>query len=121
MERRTQSTRISNANQWARNSDSAGALLRFQCLDGEEANRKAALHPSQSGSARTGAVAGTMAVEQFSLVLLRRGGASENQRRGHSGDDNPPAGGVIGWFADGSKIMGCPRPGPPATHRGRLR
>src|SRR5229473_1947839 len=97
MERRTQSTRISNANQWAGTATLAGALLRFQCLDREEANRKAALHPSQSRSAWTSG-AGTVAVEQFSLVLLRRSRTSPDQRHGHSDDDSSPASRVTGRF-----------------------
>jgi hypothetical protein len=48
----------------------ASAFLRFQCLDREEANRKATIHPSQPGGAETGGVAGAVAVEQLSLVLL---------------------------------------------------
>ena len=60
----------------------------------------------------TGGFAGAVAVEQFSLVLLGRGRPSEDQRDGYSGDDNPPAGGVIGWFADSSKQNGVPHVSP---------
>ena len=87
----------------------AGTVLRFQRLDGEEANRKTALHPPQSGGTRIGGLARTMALEQFPLVFVRRSRPSPNQRHGHSGDDNPPASSVIGWFADSSRAkVGCP-------------
>jgi len=41
----------------------AAALLRFQCLDGAEANRKAALHAPESGNAGIGPGAGALALE----------------------------------------------------------
>lgn len=49
----------------------AGAILRFQCLDGEEANREASIHPSESGEARIGDFPGTVALEQLSLLPVR--------------------------------------------------
>ena len=58
----------------------AKAVLRFQCLDGTETHREAALYASQSGEARVGCVAGTMEVEQFSRLLSRRSG----ERKGNA-------------------------------------
>src|ERR1700693_3210298 len=72
-----------------------GEVLRFQCLDGEEANREASLHSPQPGSAGTGGLAGTVAVEQFPLVFLRRTGPSPNPRYGYFGNDNSPTRGMI--------------------------
>jgi hypothetical protein len=50
----------------------ATTVLRFQCLDGAQAHREAALHASQSGEARIGGIAGPVAVEQFSILSVRR-------------------------------------------------
>jgi hypothetical protein len=49
-------------------------LLRFQPLDGAQANREVALDASQSGEARFGARAGTVALEQLSLLQVRKAG-----------------------------------------------
>lgn len=57
----------------------AGALLRLQCLDDEEAHREAEVYAPQSGESRVGGKARAMALEQLSLLPSRRGrtGAGE--------------------------------------------
>ncbi len=50
----------------------AGAVLRLQCMDGEEAHREAALHAPQSGDARAGRCAGAVAMEQFPRLCAGR-------------------------------------------------
>ena len=50
----------------------AGALLRLQRMDDEEARGEAPLYPSQSSEARIGRRAGTVAVEQLSFLPLGR-------------------------------------------------
>ena len=52
----------------------AGALLRLQRVDDEEARGEAAVHASQSGEAGTGGIAGAMALEQLSFLPSGRGG-----------------------------------------------
>jgi REP element-mobilizing transposase RayT len=49
----------------------AGALLRLQCMEDKEARGEVEVHASQSGEARIGRVAGTMALEQLSLLFSR--------------------------------------------------
>ena len=51
----------------------AGALLRLQRLDNEEARGETEVYASQSGEARAGRIAGAMALEQLPLLFSRRG------------------------------------------------
>src|ERR1017187_8994783 len=46
----------------------AETVLRFQRLDGAQTRGKAAVHASESSDARSGGVAGALALEQFSRV-----------------------------------------------------
>ena len=46
----------------------AGALLRFQCLDDEEAGRKTEVHASESGETRARRVPRAMALEQLPVL-----------------------------------------------------
>jgi REP element-mobilizing transposase RayT len=57
----------------------AGALLRLQRMDDEEAHREAEVYAPQSGESRVGGKARAMALEQLSLLPSRRGrtGAGE--------------------------------------------
>jgi hypothetical protein len=57
----------------------AGALLRFQCVDDEEARGEAEVYASQSGEARIGGIAGTMALEQLPFLSSGRGWASAGE------------------------------------------
>ena len=50
----------------------AAPLLRFQCVDGAQAHRKAALHASQSGQARPGEPARAVVLEQFPQLRVWR-------------------------------------------------
>jgi hypothetical protein len=63
----------------------AGALLRLQRLDDEEASGKAEVYASQSGEAGVGGVSRTMALEQLSVLSVRRNRAGAGQR-GVDGD-----------------------------------
>jgi REP element-mobilizing transposase RayT len=49
----------------------AASLLRFQSLDGGEADRKAKLYAPESRNPRVGHRAGAVAMEQFSKLCLR--------------------------------------------------
>ena len=64
----TRGSAICLATRSRRTSILAGALLRLQCMDDEEERGETAVHASQSGEARTGAVTRTMALEQLSFL-----------------------------------------------------
>jgi hypothetical protein len=66
----------------------AKPLLRFQRLDGREADRETPIHPSKSGQARIGYLTRTVAVEQLSLVFVGRERPGEDQRHRHSRHDD---------------------------------
>ena len=59
----------------------AASLLRFQRLQPQEEDRKAAIHASQSGEAWAGGIAGAMAVEQLSILSVWRKRAVEDWGR----------------------------------------
>ena len=70
----------------------ATTVLRFQSLDGTQAHREAALHASQPSEARIGSIAGTVAVEQFSILSVRRERIGAHQRyRPHAMQPRPSA------------------------------
>ncbi len=50
----------------------AAAILRLQRLDGTQADRKAALHASQSGQARISSRTGAVALEQLPILFIWR-------------------------------------------------
>jgi len=91
----------------------AKAVLRFQCLDGTETHREAALYASQSGEARVGCVARTMEVEQFSRVLSRRSGERKGECLGSVEDEDTTAAGV-----ELGKLR-CRRPRQPTSRKAR--
>src|SRR5664280_2727854 len=92
---------------WQEGALLAGALLRFQCLDGEEARRGTTLHPSQPsgsparadfalagvkvGQARTGGEAGRLEMEQL-RALLDRGRRHGTDRVGVDRPKTPASG-----------------------------
>ena len=76
----------------------AGPLPRFQCVDGTQTHRKAALHAPQPGEARVGARTGAVALEQFSILLLWRNGTGADQRLRSLADEGASKGGVRRWF-----------------------
>jgi REP element-mobilizing transposase RayT len=57
----------------------AETVLRFQRVDRTLTHRKTSLHASESGEARLGGLAGTLALEQFPRLLPARGWSREGQ------------------------------------------
>ena len=57
----------------------AGALLRLQRVDDEEARGEAPVYASQSGETGTGGIARAMALEQLSFLSSRRGRAGKGE------------------------------------------
>src|ERR1700719_5129141 len=60
----------------------AAALLRFQRMEGAQADREAALYAPESGGARVGARTGAVAVEQLSELCFGGSGRGANQSVG---------------------------------------
>src|ERR1700687_1926490 len=70
-----------------------GTLLRFQRADRTRTHRETALHTSESGRARAGGVSGTLALEQFSSLRVRRSRPGESERVARAQDEGATSGG----------------------------
>ena len=80
----------------------AEALLRFQRVERTQAGGEVAVHPSEPCQARTGGIAGTVGMEQFSGVCLRgtRSGARElsGMEVDHQNEETRNVGGGLRWI-----------------------
>jgi len=67
----------------------AGAVLRFQCVQPREEERKTELYARESGDSRTGEASERLAVEQLGVLLPGSGGAHSDQRARVRREGNP--------------------------------
>ena len=80
----------------------AETLLRLQCLEWSQACRETALHAPQPGEAWPGGVPGTLALEQFPRLCLRRGRAGQGQRVASPQDEDSTASRITPTPSDAS-------------------